>query len=317
MKARLLALCVLTALAAACDEDPPESAYDTETPFETPPPGVTPVAVTIPAGGTITSATGRIGSPGEADQFVFTLAAADRIRIDVDAQGLTPSSALLDAVVTLYAPDGDVLAVADDGTNTWEASTTTPGSLRDPYLIFDAASAGVHTLVIEDANGGGDNNEEFNYRVTFSAVVSTVLEGGLACADAVSLPVLSGTGAIVSVSGTVNAVTSTDSCCGAEVLACVGGPVSSKDVTYLAALTSGTRVQITRNGTAFDGAVYASTACMGNPNSIQNSCVAGADGSNATDGFVFTPTVTGDYFVFVDGVANSGGAFTLDLRLLP
>lgn len=319
MKAHLLLLCVLTAtLAAACDEDPPQSAYDTETPFETPTPGVTPVAVTIPAGGAIVSASGRIGTPGEADQFLFTLAAGDKVRIDVDAQGMIPSAKLLDAVVTLYAPDGGVAAVADDGTNSWDASTVSPGSLRDPYLIVDAAVAGEYTLVLEDANGGGGASASYDYDITFSRVVASALPGGLACADAQLLPAITA-GAIVSVTSSVDAISSTDSCCGAQVLACVGAPVSAKDVSYLAALTSGSRVQITRTGSAFDGAIYVTrpnTTCGGGPNTIENACVAGADGANA-DGFVFTPTETGNYFVWVDGVANSGGAFTLDVRLLP
>ena len=320
VKARLLAACVVTvSLVAACDEDPPESAYDTETPFETPTPGVTPVAITIPAGGAAVSASGRIGAPGEADQFTFSLAPTDRIRIDVDAQGLTPfSSELLDAVVTLYAPNGAVVAVSDDGTNAWSPSALTPTPLRDPYLLVDAAGPGVHTLVIEDAGGGGDDNEEYDYRVTLSQVVSTVLEGGLACADAVALPAITG---IVSVTGTVNPISSTDSCCGAAVLPCVGAPVPARDVSYLASLTSGTRVQITRTGSAFDGAVYVtrpSTVCTGGgSNTIENACMAGADGANATDGFVFTPMETGAYFIWVDGVSNSGGSFTLDVQQLP
>jgi hypothetical protein len=67
-----------------------------------------------------------------------------------------------------------------------------------------------------------------------------------------------------------------------------------------------------------DGAVYVTSACVGNNvPSIVNSCEAGADGSDDADGVVFTPSVTGNYYVHVDSVTGSNGLFTLDMRVLP
>lgn len=306
------------ALLAGCDENPPEVADGTPTPGASPDPVVTPVPVVVPSNGSLAAVSGRIEAPGEADAFTFTLAVGEVVRIDVDAQGMTPSSANLDAFLTLYGPDGNVLAFADDGTNLWSAGTTSPGALRDPYLVVTAAAAGEHTLVLEDATGGGDDSEEFDYRLSLSFVTSTPLAGGIACSGAVPLPALApGSAGVISVTGGIDDA-STDSCCGATLLPCVGGTVPGRDVLYLAALTSGQTVQITRTGPSFDGAVYVTTDCVGNSiASIVDSCVAGADGSDDADGVVFTPLVTGDYYVHVDAVTASNGLFTLDVRALP
>lgn len=322
MTGRRLLLCAVPAVfaisgLAACDENPPESAVESPTPTPTPDPAATPVAMTIPGDGSMASAAGRIEAPGEKDQFTFALTAGSRVRVDVDAQGMTPSSANLDAYLTLHAPDGSVAAFADDGTNVWDAGTTAPGVLRDPYLVATAGASGEYRLVLEDASGGGADNEEFDYRVNVSLVVSSALNGGIACAGAVPLPLLSGTSSVVSVSAGIDDA-STDSCCDTTPLPCVGGTVAGRDVVYLAALTSGQRVQITRSGPSFDGAIYVTTDCIGNNTaSIINSCEAGADGSDDADGVVFTPSITGNYYVHVDSVTGSNGLFTLDMRVLP
>lgn len=304
-----------TAILVACDENPPESAYDTPTPYPSPAPGVTPVAVAVPQDGTSIAVSGRIEVPGERDAFTFLATTGDRLRIDVDAQGMSPSSGNLDAVITLFGTDGNVLSVTDDGTNLWDLGTASPGALRDPYLVATAPANGEYTLVIEDANGGGDDNDEFNYSISFSLVQSIPLNGGISCAAAVALPSLV-PGGTVSVTGGIDDA-STDSCCDTTQLPCVGGTVSGRDVLYTANLTSGQRVQITRTGPGFDGAVYVTTDCVGNqPASIIDSCEAGADGSDDADGVVFTPQVTGLYYVHVDSVTGTNGLFTLDVRSL-
>lgn len=305
-----------TGVLAACDENPPESAYETPTPYPSPAPGVTPVAVAVPQDGTAITVNGRIEVAGERDAFTFLATNGDRVRIDVDAQGLSPSSADLDAVVTLFGTDGAVLSVTDDGTNFWDLGTSSPGALRDPYLVATANANGQYLLVLEDANGGGEDNEEFDYAITFSLVQSTALNGGISCGTAVPLPALV-PGGMISVAGGIDAA-STDSCCDTTVLPCVGGTVGGRDVMYTATLTSGQRVQITRTGAAFDGAIYVTTDCVGNSiPSITDSCQAGADGSDDADGVVFTAETTGLYYLHVDSVTGTDGPFTLDVRSLP
>ena len=300
--------------AVACQEEPPESAYESPTPLPSPEPGVTPVAVALPGDGTLATVTGRIAAPGEADVFTFALVEGERVRIDVDAQGMVPSSTNLDGFLTVYGPGGAVVAAGDDGTNLWEQGTQTPGPLKDAYLIVTAPLTGNYAAVLEDTHRAGGDNEEWDYRVSFSLVQPAVLAGGTACADAVALPALTGTAGVVSVTGTLTAA-STDTCCNTQVLPCAGSRVEGPDLTYTATLTSGQRVQIAATGAGFDGAVYVTTDCVGGSNlSIINSCEAGGDGSDASDGVVFTPSVTGSYYIFVDAVSGSSGAFTLDLR---
>lgn len=302
-------------LSVACEEDPPEAAV-TPTPSQTFTPAETPIPVTLPGDGSIAAFDGRIAEPGESDPFTVDLAAGDSLRIDVDAEALSPSAGDIDAIVTLFGPDGGIVAHADDGTNFWDAGTDAPGPLLDAYLVATAAVAGRYTAVVEDAVGDGADTADFAYRVAFSLVQSSSLAGGLACVDASPLPALTGTAQVVSITGTL-APTSTDSCCGDTVIDCVGSRVEQPDLTYTMTLSSGETVQITRSGAAFDGAIYVTTDCSASNNTIINACVAGADGADDTDGVVFTPTATALHYIFVDAVAGSSGSFTLDVRRLP
>jgi len=96
---------------------------------------------------------GALDPAGDVDFFAFQASAGQRVRIDVAAKRLTPSSAA-DTIVALFDSSGRKLAENDD---------RAPGQL-DSLLEFTVATAGRYAFSIRDfGNKGGPN---FTYEVT-------------------------------------------------------------------------------------------------------------------------------------------------------
>jgi hypothetical protein len=286
---------------AACKEGPRAGATSpTPTPAPSIAPGTTPIPIAL--GGT---ALGAVLTPGAQVVYAFvTNTNGLEVHLDVDAESIHPATNKLDARLTVFAPNGSLLASAEDGKTVLD-----PHAMKDPFLAVLTGSAGTYTVVVDDQTGaGGATGYAFVLRATVAHPVP--LQGGNVCSDAVTL-----TNFEMTISGSTTGAS--DTCCGPAVLPCVGSAVPGPDRTYKAFLASGQTIQIVRTGRAFDGAVYVTASCSSSSTVVvQQSCMVGGDGRDDADGVDFTPATTGTYFLFVDGVTGTSGAYELDLHRL-
>ena len=271
----------------------------------TPTPLASPTASPIPLA-LGSSAAGAILTPGHADLYRFTIGSTSTlVELDIDAEALHPVTNKLDSRLSVYSPDGTLFATADDGTTVKDKRL-----MKDAFLRFTASQSGTWTVAVDDANGGG-GPAGFDYVLRASKPVPVAIQGGNDCLNAVLLTSLD-----LSLTGdTTGAFPST--CCGVEVLPCVGSAVSPPERVYKAILSSGQTIQAVRTGPAFDGALYLTNSCGITAAQIEAACAIGGDGRDEADGIVFTPAVTGTYYLYVDGVsatAATAGSFQLDLR---
>lgn len=300
----MAALTVAIALAACSEEADESRANPSPNPSSTAIP--TPVPLTLGS-----AAAGSLSAPGERDLYSLTLGSNDTlVELDLDADGVIPSSTRLDARLILYEPDGTIARVIDDGTNSKK-----PPRMRDPFALLELPP-GTYFIAVEDALGDGGPSG-FEYLLTARKVVALPNAGGDTCTDAVLLTNLSGV-----FDGSIVAADDTNFTWGSPTtsLPCVGSPVPGDDRTYRAFLTSGQLFQMVTTGAARDGAFYVTFGCVAGWSAAlaEQACGVGADGSEGADGIVFRPAVTGTYFLIVDGVtAPSEGAYRLHVRTLP
>lgn len=312
----MTAVAAIVAL-AACRENPDENTTATSPP---PSPTAFPTPVALAFG---VPAQGALTSPGKIDVYAFTLTSGAEVQLDVDADalGITSSfnGSIIDARLTLYAADGALLRIVDDGTTVAiSGHPADPHRMKDPYLeLF--APAGTYTVTIEDAAGNGGATG-YDYRLTARLPVPVEVDpGSNPCSSAVALTSLD-----ASFTGNLpkNDTNSSTNFTATEQISCVGTTVPGPDRNYKATLTSGQRIQIVRTGrragtgTIWDGAFYVFTGCTaGKP----VACLIGGDGSDEADGVVFQPAVTGTYYLMIDTPIATPGTdmrFQLDLHPL-
>lgn len=107
---------------------------------------------------------GRIFPRQDRDLWSFDATPGQNITCEVTAARIQSP---LDSRLTLFAPDGSVVAMNDDASG------------RDSRITFQAAAAGRYQLQIEDADQGG--LQHYVYRLTIAAEASSRLPGpGLA-----------------------------------------------------------------------------------------------------------------------------------------
>ena len=270
---------------------------------------------------------GTIAHAGEVDLWTFDVTSADElVELDLDAESIRPGGGFdgsrLDARFTLYGPDGSLQRVVADGTTVGypgypvAPATPNPLSMRDPFLDFKPSVAGTWTLAVDDQNGAGGATG-YDYLLRASLPVPQPFDGGDTCATATLLTNLD-----ESISSFIPQG-ATDSAAG-TFTPCLGGVAPGPDVDYRAFLTSGQKVQIVRTGefpggAIWDGAIYLFQTCGGGTPDVNPGCLIGGDGSDEADGIVFSPAVTGTYFLMVDSATAPGAdqPFRLEMRTFP
>ena len=116
-------------------------------------------------------AAGTISTPGDVDRFAFDGKKGERLNVTVRSKQL---GLPLDGVLKIEAPDGKVLATADD-----------QGDLPDPSADFTPAADGVYQAVVSDLFNKGGSSHEYLLQIGPAPVD---LEATLTGEDAFSLP---------------------------------------------------------------------------------------------------------------------------------
>jgi hypothetical protein len=101
---------------------------------------------------------GRIGKPGDVDNYQFTVKAGDKFVMEVMARRL---GSPLDSILTLFDAKGNQLAENDDWTDPADSPAT---HHADSRILFTFNNAGTYRLRLRDVQGNG--GEEYGYRLT-------------------------------------------------------------------------------------------------------------------------------------------------------
>lgn len=102
----------------------------------------------------------------DVDCFSVVLARGERVSLDLEAMRL--GSAFFDAYLDVVAPDGSIVASADDD----------PVSLQDPRLSYVAQVDGRHVIRVREAAFGGDFESQYLLHIGDFPVVHTALPAG-------------------------------------------------------------------------------------------------------------------------------------------
>lgn len=119
---------------------------------------------------------------GGVDRFAVKLKKGERLSAEVE--GVLLAADLTDTALTVFGPDGKLLAFADD----------TPLFRQDPFVSLVAPADGTYTVEVRDTNfGGGDNNRYALHVGTFARPAAVYPAGGEAGTE-VSVTLFNDTG---------------------------------------------------------------------------------------------------------------------------
>jgi hypothetical protein len=219
---------------------------------------------------------GTLDPNGDVDFFSFNATAGQRVKIDIDAQSLTPPSTA-DTIVELFDGQGNKLAVNDD-----EASNR-----LDSLLEFTFTTSGRFIFSVRDfSNKGGSS-------FIYQAVVTLTGGGG-------------GGGGRVNESEPNNTRQQADSI--TPDVTAVGTLDSANDVDFFGFdARSGQRLRVDINAQSLTPSSDADTVVTLFDNN-GNQLAENDDASNSLDSLLdFTITSTGRYFIRVRNFSTKGG----------